>query len=178
MCSQRLDITDQLRYHIPMSRETDLAWAAGFWDGEGCVSLSYRQYSENTPKIPRIVVQIAQIDTRVLKRFQNIVGYGNILGPYKPKNKNSKPYWVWRVEGNLHLKSIREMLSPYLDEIKLHQMDRALNARKEWEDNAVCLVHNTRLEQVSSGGRWRCRACLSDAGKKRARVMWPSKEGD
>ena len=97
-------------------------------------------------------MSIAQIDTRVLERFQGIVGYGNILGPYKQRTKNSSPYWVWRVEGNLHLQTIRDLLCPYLGEVKLEQMDRGLKARKDWEETAMCLVHGTRLEAVSSGG--------------------------
>lgn len=160
-----------------MSRETDLAWAAGFWDGEGCVSLTYRQFSETTPKIPRMVVQVSQIDTRVLERFQRIVGYGNILGPYKPKTKNSSPYWVWRVEGGLHLQAIRDMLYPYLDEVKLNQMDEALEARKNWEETAKCFVHDIRLTQTTRG-TWRCKPCLSEAGKKASKARWAAKAGD
>lgn len=153
------------------------AWAAGFWDGEGCVSLTYRQYSKNTPKIPRIMVQIAQVDRRVLDRFQKAVGFGEVLGPYKQRNENSQPYYVWRVEGNTHLLMIRNKLAPYLGEVKLKQMDNALTARKEWEDTATCLVHGTRLT-VTTRGTWRCVTCLSEAGKKAAAARWGRKEGD
>lgn len=154
-----------------MSTNVDYAWAAGFWDGEGCVSLTYRQFSKNTPKIPRIVVQVAQVDRRVLDRLQNILGYGNVIGPYSPRTKNSQPYYVWRVEGVPNLSKIREKLSPYLGEIKLKQMDDALKARQVWEETATCLVHKTRLEQ-STSGQWRCKECLSAAGKKRAAARW------
>lgn len=156
-------------------KETDFAWAAGFWDGEGCVSLTYRQYGENTPKIPRIVVQVSQVDRRVLDRLRTILQYGSVLGPYNPKTKNSQPYYVWRVEGVPHLQKIRTMLFPYLGEVKLTQMDNALEARKIWEETATCFVHETRLEQTNAG-RWRCRRCLSDAGKKRATAQWAARK--
>lgn len=84
----------------------DFAWAAGFWDGEGCVSLTHRSYGGN--KIPRIVVQAAQVDREVLDKFCDIVGFGNVLGPYTQKNQNSQPYYVWRVEGNTHLQKIED----------------------------------------------------------------------
>jgi len=157
-------------------KDTDYAWAAGFWDGEGCVSLTYRQWSENTPRIPRIVVQVAQVDRRVLDRFQSVVGYGNVLGPYKPRSNNAQPYHVWRVEGVPHLQRMRDLLAPYLGEVKLNQMDIALEARRVWEKTATCLVHGTRLVENVSGGRWNCPACLSDAGKKAAKARWGSKD--
>lgn len=155
--------------------DTDYAWAAGFWDGEGCVSLTYRQFSKNTPRIPRIVVQIAQVDRRVLDRFQQIVGYGNVLGPYEQVNKNAKDYYVWRVEGVLHLAKIRDMLSPYLSEIKLKQMNDALKARQDWENTATCFVHGDRLV-VTTRGTWRCTKCLSEAGVKAAEARWGGKD--
>ena len=160
-----------------MSKDTDAAWAAGFWDGEGNVSLTYRQFGPNTPKIPRVVIQVAQVHTEVLEKFQSIIGMGKINGPYKPKTKNSQPYYVWRLEGVPHLNGFRKIIAPYLGSIKLKQIDDAIFARKNWEENARCLVHDTRLE-VSSRGTWRCKQCLSDAGKRSAAARWAREEGD
>lgn len=149
---------------------TDYAWAAGFWDGEGCVSLTYRTYGYSSSPIPRIVVQIAQVDRRVLDRFQRVVGYGNVLGPYTQKNKNAKPYHVWRVEGNKNLQQIFDLLSPYLSEEKTDQINRAIAARQHWEETAVC-QEGHRLSQ-SEKGNWRCFECQSERGKKRAAARW------
>ena len=149
---------------------TDYAWAAGFWDGEGCVSLTHRQHGYSSTPVPRIVVQVAQVDRRVLDRLQSILGYGNILGPYKPKTKNSQPYYVWRVEGVKHLSTIRDMLSPYLGEVKLEQMDAALEARKVWEETATCSSGH-RLSQ-SEKGHWRCFPCQSEHGKRNMAARW------
>lgn len=151
-------------------RETDRAWAAGFWDGEGCVSLTYRSYGYSTNPIPRIVVQVAQVDRRVLDKFQKIMGYGNILGPYKPKTKNSNPYYVWRVEGNTHLQEIFDILGPYLSEAKTEQMQRALDARKHWEETATC-AEGHRLSK-SNKGHWRCFECQSKQAKKNMAARW------
>ena len=160
-----------------MTKDTDYAWAAGFWDGEGCVSLTFRQFSDSTPAIPRIVVQVAQVDRRVLDKFKNIVDYGNVLGPYAPRTKNSQPYYVWRVEGVPHLKTIRDHLAPFLSVVKLEQIDSALEARLNWEQNAHCHTHGDKITQTTAG-TWRCATCLSEAGKKAAIARWGSKEND
>ena len=142
------------------------AWAAGFWDGEGCVSVSHKGKHSS----PRIVVQIAQVDRRVLDRFQAAVGYGNVLGPYTHKNKNAQPYYIWRVEGVPHLNKIRDILSPYLGEVKLAQIDKALEERRVWEETATC-DKGHRLSR-SPKGHWRCAECQSEQGKKNATARW------
>lgn len=145
------------------------AWAAGFWDGEGCVSVTYVNHNR-----PRIVVQIAQTHREVLDRFQSALGYGNVLGPYPPRAKNHNEYWVWRVEGVSHLNSIREALGPYLSSVKLKQMDYALEVRRVWEETGTC-KHGHRLSQ-SPKGHWRCVTCQSEQGKKNTAARWGSQK--
>lgn len=149
---------------------TDYAWAAGFWDGEGNVSLTYR----GAHKIPRIMVQVAQVDREVLDRFQRIVGFGNVLGPYEPRTKNSRPYHVWRVEGVTHLRALRDLISPWLGTEKTNQIDTALKARLVWEQTGTC-VKGHRLSQ-SAKGHWRCHTCQSELGKRNATARWGTKE--
>ncbi len=165
--------TDGERIRWSSMNDTDRAWAAGFWDGEGCVSLTHRAYGYSSNPIPRIVLQIAQVDRRVLDKFQRIMGYGNVLGPYKPKTKNSSPYYVWRVEGNKNLQPIFELLAPYLSEAKTEQMQRALDARRYWEETATCQLGH-RLSK-SDKGNWRCFECQSEKGKKNAAARWSGK---
>lgn len=153
-----------------MNTDTDYAWAAGFWDGEGNVSLTYR----GAHNIPRIVVQIAQVHREVLDKFQRVVGYGNVLGPYNPRGANSQPYYVWRVEGVNHLHTIKTVLEPYLGSEKLNQMNLALEARRVWEETATCSKGH-RLSQ-SSKGHWRCLPCQTEQGKKNAAMRWRGEE--
>jgi hypothetical protein len=89
-----------------MTTETDIAWAAGLFEGEGCFSLANGKYlrcSMNTT------------DKDVLERFVKIVGVGNILdykrGGVSPLTK--KDGWQWSVSGKKAL-PVAEMLRPYL----------------------------------------------------------------
>ena len=58
-----------------MWKHTDLAWAAGFFDGEGSVGI-VKQY-RNERVIPRIQLHISQKDTRVLDKWYRIFPTGN-----------------------------------------------------------------------------------------------------
>lgn len=62
---------------------TELAWAAGFFDGEGHVAL------QSSP-----LVSIHQTDRAVLDRFQVAVAVGLVAGPYAKGHWS--PAWVYR----------------------------------------------------------------------------------
>lgn len=69
----------------PMTREA-LAWAAGFFDGEGNTSLSNRG---------QLTLQIGQSgDTELLDRFRITVGEGVVRGPYVARG-GRKPVFVF-----------------------------------------------------------------------------------
>lgn len=62
-----------------MSRETDLAWAAGFIDGEGCFS---NTRSKRTKLPTGVRLTVGQNDPEVLYKLQSILG-GIVNGPYQ-----------------------------------------------------------------------------------------------
>lgn len=145
----------------------DRAWAAGFWDGEGCTSISVRP---GTARVPRIVAEVAQVDREVLDRFAAIVGIGRVNGPYEQKNPNARPFYTWRVEGVPNLLHLKEILFPYLGTVKREQMLHGIETRQTWEATATCELGH-RLSQ-SERGHWRCHTCFSALGKKNMRDRW------
>src|SRR5262245_61060169 len=93
------------------TRNEQLAWAAGFFDGEGCVTSS-----DNRSARPMLF--ITQHDPRVLRRFWKVIGQGKVYGPYRSgwryKDRNRLPFerllakprlrvptvrWVWKTNG-------------------------------------------------------------------------------
>jgi hypothetical protein len=146
--------------------EIELAWAAGFWDGEGSVSLSYRGVYNR----PRIIVEIAQVHREVLDRFTAATGMGKVRGPYRPKTKNAQPYYRWGLEGTTHLHLLKNKIYTYLGSEKRNQIDRAIDAQRLWEKTALCPLGH-RLEK-SPKGKWMCLICLKEQGKKNAATRW------
>ena len=114
-----------------MTKEEDLAWAAGFFDGEGCTSFNKRV--GKTGKLGRIVIQvsISQNDPEVLYRFQKIFdGRGKIYFLKKCGNKKNDSY-RWNASSHKNVLFVLEHMWPYLGTLKRKQAEKALEAYKE-----------------------------------------------
>lgn len=123
-------------------KKIELAWAAGFYDGEGSSKKICYHYKtkKGIRKAPtkNIMMSVSQAELEPLLRFQNAVkGIGHINGPYQ-YNTNKRPYWIWSAS----CKSARivfKLLKPYLSSIKKKQylqVDKELysvkNRKKGW----------------------------------------------
>lgn len=102
-----------IRWH-PRQRVA-LAWAAGFFDAEGCFS--------STPRVG-VCASITQTDREVLERFRRAVGIGKIYGPYRTPHTDDyvrKPHYFFRAHGNERVQAILAMLWPWLGTTKRQQ---------------------------------------------------------
>jgi len=98
----------------------ELAWAAGFFDGEGTVMWRGQVRKELT-------LTVAQADIRPLMRFAEAVGIPGVRGPYEPKNPNGKLYYVYSVNSHVRVQAIVALLWKFLSEPKRHQAIMALS---------------------------------------------------
>jgi hypothetical protein len=109
------------------SRE-ELAWAAGLFDGEGCIGVypGIRQNRHNTSHYITLQMSIGQSDRQVLDRFYQAVGrLGNVGGPYTYAYKLA-PYYRWQARKFEHVQAIVAMLWTFLSPIKRQQATEAL----------------------------------------------------
>ena len=82
--------------------KTDIAWAAGYIDGEGCIS-AY--------KVLRITV--SSTNCQSLDRLLGLFG-GSINGPHTPPSKpGQRPWWAWSICGPAAKRALKRIL-PYL----------------------------------------------------------------
>jgi hypothetical protein len=86
------------------TRAESIAWAAGLFEGEGCITMSDGY----------VVLQLEMTDEDIMRRFDEIVGYGRVYGPYSYSNRR-KPYWMWVARGDAAF-GILELLAPWLGE--------------------------------------------------------------
>jgi hypothetical protein len=102
---------------LQINRE-ELAWAAGFFDGEGCTGLRSRGIS----------VSVNQTDPRPLLRFQGaVLGLGVMSGPLIHKNKPAwSPRWTWAAQNFEDVQAVVAMLWIFLSEPKREQALRVL----------------------------------------------------
>lgn len=103
---------------------TKLAWAAGFWDGEGSAYLSGS--SDRTTKQPhaRINQSSATAVPGVLSRFQRLVGLGRVQGPDLADGR--EPLYRWEATRRAEILTTFRMLDPYLGRVKRAQFQHVL----------------------------------------------------
>lgn len=96
----------------------ELAWCAGFYDGEGSSGF-YK--SRNNPG--RVQMTATQNDRSVLDRMQAALG-GRVRGPYA--RVAAKPQWTWAAESMAAFRQAMALMWPWLGDIKREQMATAL----------------------------------------------------
>jgi hypothetical protein len=97
----------------------ELAWAAGFFDGEGWAAQN---------KTRGVQARINQADSdgipAVLLRFQSALGgLGRIGGPTKKPDR--KDLYRWSVSSRADVELVLQLLKPWLGPVKLLQLSRA-----------------------------------------------------
>lgn len=119
--------------------DTELAWAAGFFDGEGSIFVNHQvvprkrraegerppgpPYQVNTP-----VLSVSQVEFQPLERFARAVSGRTPTGPYKPRSARSRPYYRWDASGRPSTHRVLSLLWPYMSEPKKAQ------ARRVWAE--------------------------------------------
>lgn len=112
----------------------ELAWAAGFFDGEGstCIS-SYKPNNQNA-MANVLTMTISQIHRETLERFQRAIGgVGVINGPYNPPSfgKNQQPQYRYHLSGLSRVVPAIDSLWPWLGRIKREQASAAIDLMRE-----------------------------------------------
>lgn len=132
----------------------ELAWAAGFFDGEGSFVILKRNYS--------VRLAIAQIHKDMLERFQNAIGgLGTIADKgYMSKLSKHKIYTL-QISNFEHVQAAMAMLWTFLGPYKREQYKailakakenpfwgsaRSLRARKSWQGRQKKLLATTQGE--------------------------------
>lgn len=81
-----------------MATATDLAWASGLFEGEGCITKCATVYNDGKAmkKYPRLVLTMTDEDS--VRRFAEVIGFGNVYW-YRKERSHYKDQWRWQVTG-------------------------------------------------------------------------------
>ena len=99
------------------SRE-NLAWAAGIFEGEGCIT---RRHKTQTNLV------MTMTDEDVVRKFHSIIGHGRVYGPYT-NHSGVKPQWRWVCTGSRHCIAVLAALWCFLGK---RRQERAAVAFRE-----------------------------------------------
>tara|TARA_R100000234_G_C4833456_1_gene107915 strand:+ start:138 stop:476 length:339 start_codon:yes stop_codon:yes gene_type:complete len=106
-----------------MNKETDVAWAAGLFEGEGCITDDKKKYRR---------LQLSMTDEDVMEKFVRIVNYGRLNGPYIPgkpgfRRAKHKPFWYWSVGRRSEVLRILKMFIPYFGQRRSQKAIEAIS---------------------------------------------------
>lgn len=106
-----------------MTRETDLAWAAGLFEGEGSISPTKSGWQ----------LTLGTADRDVAERFHQVMGVGRLYGPYQPSTSRAdgtphKPFTRWGVTDKLGIEEAATLIGPELGERRTKRLGEALDA--------------------------------------------------
>lgn len=158
----------------------ELAWAAGFYDGEGhtrvrLVPLDPSRRGNQQVQLGVVINQASSPE--LLERFRRAVGVGNINGPYKKGLPSHKPQYAYSTQSFQSVQHCICCLWPWLGSAKRNQ---ALNVLRTWLaqprqyfrgviTRIVC-SNGHRVEgpnaYVTPSGHTQCRECRRSANRR------------
>ncbi len=103
-----------------MSRDTETAWAAGLFEGEGSV---WRVTRRNDNQRDAWHAGICMTDLDVIERFAKWAGCGNI---YKLKDQGFKQAWRWQTGKRENVYQICQRLLPHMGIRRRTKMEEAM----------------------------------------------------
>lgn len=113
------------KYHHKLMTvdDTEIAWAAGFFDGEGSIFSFLKSDRPNGKRSARITIVQKNDNCEVLDRFQAAVyGFGAI---YASKTRNQLTYQVWN---HSQVRHVMERLWKFLGSAKKEATNKAFAA--------------------------------------------------
>lgn len=115
-------------YYLRMSANTknwsreNLAWAAGLFDGEGCIHLSRSGY---------IRLTLGMTDLDVVEKFSTVLGCGNIYKHRRFKGQREyKSCFIIQISGFEKVQAILAAFWPWLGARRRAKMELALNCAR------------------------------------------------
>jgi hypothetical protein len=105
--------------------DAERAWAAGFFDGEGCCSLRRSKGSLH------ISITIGQADPEVLEHFCSVVGAGAVTGPYESE-RGHRDIWHYQCADLGAVLTVLGAIWPWLGSVKREQARRSVVEYTAW----------------------------------------------
>jgi hypothetical protein len=102
--------------------ETDIAYIAGLFDGEGSVSFGWRKATRNGKRYGKLYARISQNDRRVLDWIRQVTGFGSVHARKRKKWRNLQHDYCTAYEAT---RLLLAMIRPYL-KVKGETVDEKL----------------------------------------------------
>jgi len=88
------------------------AWAAGFFEGEGCITAASGAHS----KRGNIALSVSNSDLSMLERFRDVVGVGAIYEQRAKTTPGRRQMWAWNLWNQREVDQVCDRLWTFLSE--------------------------------------------------------------
>ena len=159
------------------SNELEIAWAAGLFEGEGCIVAS-RKNRDNSGRYVRLQMVLGSTDRDIVERYARIVGASRPLTTReRPEHPNHRTMHYSYIYGKECLPVI-EMFLPFLGERRRAKALEALALGSELGLANGAKTHCPQGHEYNTENTYnwhsqrRCRACwrIQNQKRKEARV--------
>jgi len=149
-----------------MATECEIAWAAGFFEGEGYFSPNIRQLKDGPRVYP--TMGLKNTDREMLERFHRIIGVGIIRPAYigsQKRRAHHKDAWRWRVTNRTDAEHVLRLLKPWLSPRRLARATEIFDDRGDLKSTERCprghLYTESNVYRWSGRSSYRaCRTCV------------------
>lgn len=104
--------------------ETELAWLAGWMEGEGTFYGAYVKTRKDY-WYHRVTLRAVSTDKDTIEKAHRITGVGRIYGPYM-YGTNKQENWQWAVCKRVDAETLMHILRPHMSSRRQVQIDEAL----------------------------------------------------
>ena len=113
---------------------TDIAWFAGFFEGEGCVRLG-SQFNRNGRAYGSPVIDICQVNKEPLDRCIKLFPHAHMYGPYQYKT-NKQPHFKFTLLGRENVETVYNRIKEFLSLKRREQFELAFSSHDKLKDRA------------------------------------------
>lgn len=139
------DLKRQLNGALPGTH--DVAWAAGFFDGEGNCNYTRQLRRDLSPRPKgRMQMSVSQKEPLLLQRFREAVGGVGYIREMRATAVRKFPIWTWALTRFDEIENVIERMWPFLGVIKRTQALSALWRRYEERDIIATHLPKNPLE--------------------------------
>lgn len=141
-----------------MATSIEWAWAAGLFEGEGCITVQHNRNRDGSLKRARtVVLKLQMTDRDVVERFADVVGCGSIVEQRQDRRSPTwKTMYRWQVASRDQVIEVLLQLVPHFGErrrAKALEAADLLGAEIEWS----CMSHGKDVESgrpCTESARW------------------------
>lgn len=109
-----------------MATRTETAWAAGLFEGEGCLYLEPQ--SQRRPNARTARLSLVSTDEDAVQRFHSIVGVGTVNVQRHNERQGHKRQWRWQAGAKRDVEDVLRKFLPWLTQRRLTKAEELLAA--------------------------------------------------